>query len=197
MGEESPKPANTPTGAVFLSYASQDAEAAQRICAALRSAGVEVWFDQSELRGGDAWDRQIRRQIRECTLFVPIISANSQARPEGYFRLEWDLADQRSHLMGRSRALVVPVCTDATPEREADVPDSFVAVQWDAPARRRHAPRFRRTDTAPAVPRAVAVERSFQCRTGTQGAGPRHLAVKAGATRARCRLRGARVLPCQ
>jgi hypothetical protein len=99
MGEESPKPASTTTGAVFLSYASQDAQAAQRICAALRSAGVEVWFDQSELRGGDAWDRQIRRKIRECTLFVPIISTNSQARPEGYFRLEWDLADQRTHLM--------------------------------------------------------------------------------------------------
>jgi TolB-like protein/Tfp pilus assembly protein PilF len=130
MEAESPTQASAPTGAVFLSYASQDAEAAQRICAALRSAGVEVWFDQSELRGGDAWDRQIRRQIRECTLFVPIISANSQARPEGYFRLEWDLADQRTHLMGRSRAFVVPVCTDATPEREADVPDSFVAVQW-------------------------------------------------------------------
>jgi TolB-like protein/Tfp pilus assembly protein PilF len=130
MEGESPTQASTPTGAVFLSYASQDAQAAQRICATLRSAGVEVWLDQSELRGGDSWDRQIRRQIRECALFVPIISANSEARPEGYFRLEWDLADQRTHLMGRSRAFVVPVCTDATPEREADVPDSFVAVQW-------------------------------------------------------------------
>ena len=40
-----------------MSYASQDAEAAQRICAALRSAGVEVWFDQSELRGGDGAPR--------------------------------------------------------------------------------------------------------------------------------------------
>jgi hypothetical protein len=40
--------------AVFLSYASEDAEAAQRICAALRAGGLEVWFDQSELRGGDA-----------------------------------------------------------------------------------------------------------------------------------------------
>jgi hypothetical protein len=38
------------TGAIFLSYASEDAEAAQRICEALRSAGLEVWFDQSELR---------------------------------------------------------------------------------------------------------------------------------------------------
>ena len=43
--------------AVFLSYASQDAEAARRIAEALRAAGVEVWFDQAELRGGDAWDQ--------------------------------------------------------------------------------------------------------------------------------------------
>ena len=42
MGEQSPKPASTPTGAVFLSYASEDAEAAQRICATLRGAGIEV-----------------------------------------------------------------------------------------------------------------------------------------------------------
>ncbi len=38
--------------AVFLSYASQDAEAAKRTADALRAAGVEVWFDQSELVGG-------------------------------------------------------------------------------------------------------------------------------------------------
>jgi hypothetical protein len=59
---------------VFLSYASQDADAAKRICDALRSVGVEVWFDQSELRGGDAWDRQIRKQIHDCTLFIRLIS---------------------------------------------------------------------------------------------------------------------------
>ena len=40
--------------AVFLSYASEDQGAAERLCAALRAAGIEVWFDQSELRGGDA-----------------------------------------------------------------------------------------------------------------------------------------------
>jgi hypothetical protein len=47
--------------AVFLSYASQDAESARRICEALRARGIEVWIDQSELRGGDAWDVSIRR----------------------------------------------------------------------------------------------------------------------------------------
>lgn len=57
--------------AVFISYASQDAQAAQRICEALRAAGIEVWFDLSELRGGEAWDHSIRRQIKSCALFVP------------------------------------------------------------------------------------------------------------------------------
>ena len=52
-----------PSRAVFLSYASQDAEAARRIGEGLRAAGIEVWLDQSELRGGDAWDQKIRRQI--------------------------------------------------------------------------------------------------------------------------------------
>ena len=38
--------------AVFLSYAREDSEPARRIADALRAFGVEVWFDQSELRGG-------------------------------------------------------------------------------------------------------------------------------------------------
>jgi hypothetical protein len=130
MEGQSPDSVSTPGGAVFLSYASQDAEAAQRICAELRVAGIEVWFDQSELRGGDVWDRKIRRQIHDCALFIPIISTRTQARAEGYFRLEWHLAEQRTHLIGRQRAFLVPVCIDDTPERDADVPDAFLAVQW-------------------------------------------------------------------
>ena len=117
-------------GAVFLSYASQDAAAARRICVALRSVGVEVWFDQSELRGGDAWDQKIRRELHDCALFMPVISAHTAARYEGYFRLEWDLADQRTHMIARNRAFIVPVCVDETPETCADTPESFQRVQW-------------------------------------------------------------------
>ena len=116
--------------AVFLSYASQDADAAKRICEALRQGGIEVWLDQSELRGGDAWDQQIRQQIRDCALFIAIISINTASRHEGYFRLEWDLADQRTHKIARNRPFIVPVCLDATPNAGADVPESFQRVQW-------------------------------------------------------------------
>ena len=66
-----------------------------RIRDALRSAGVDAWFDQSELRGGDSWDAQIKKQIHECALFIPIISAHTNARGEGYFRREWNLAARR------------------------------------------------------------------------------------------------------
>jgi len=68
--------------AIFLSYASQDAEAARKICDALRAAGAVVWFDRSELRGGDAWDAKIRTQIKECALFVPVISAHPDSGPQ-------------------------------------------------------------------------------------------------------------------
>ena len=122
---------SAPDKAVFLSYASQDVAAALRISTALRAAGVEVWLDQEGgLVGGDAWDRKIREQIGSCTLFVPLISANTQARHEGYFRLEWKLAEDRSHLIAKGKPFIVPVSVDGTTERGALVPDAFLAVQW-------------------------------------------------------------------
>jgi TolB-like protein/tetratricopeptide (TPR) repeat protein len=116
--------------AVFLSYASQDAEAARKICEALRAVGVEVWFDQSELVGGDAWDAKIRGQIKACALFVPLISASTQARREGYFRIEWKLAAQRTHAIADGTPFLLPVVIDQTGDAESLVPAEFREVQW-------------------------------------------------------------------
>jgi TolB-like protein len=116
--------------AVFLSYASQDAQAAQRICEALRAAGIEVWFDQSELRGGDAWDNSIRRQIKSCALFIAVISKTTHDRDEGYFRLEWKLAVDRCHLMADDRTFLLPVVIDETRDDDERVPERFRQVQW-------------------------------------------------------------------
>lgn len=113
-----------------MSYAHEDAAVARGIAEALRSAGVEVWFDQSELRGGDAWDGRIRKQIKECALFVPIVSGTSEARSEGYFRREWKLAAERTHDMAASRAFLLPVVIDDTRETDAEVPEEFLRVQW-------------------------------------------------------------------
>jgi TolB-like protein len=116
--------------AVFISYASDDSGAALGICEALRAVNIEVWFDQTELRGGDAWDARIRGQIKTCALFLVVVSQNASAREEGYFRLEWKLAIDRSHLMSQARTFILPVAIDRTPESSGSLPDRFREVQW-------------------------------------------------------------------
>jgi len=117
--------------AVFLSYASQDVEVARRICETLRAAGMEVWFDaDGGLEQGDEWDAKIRRQIKECVLFLPLISANTQARHEGYFRIEWELAAERAMGFASGVPFILPIAIDATREPDALVPDRFRKVQW-------------------------------------------------------------------
>ena len=123
------KPSLAPS-AVFLSYAREDKAAALRLSEALVTEGIEVWFDQVELRGGDTWDAKIKKQIRECALFVPVISAQTQKRGEGYFRREWNLAAQRLLDMAPGRPFLLPVVIDDTPESAALVGEDFLRVQW-------------------------------------------------------------------
>ena len=89
-----------------------------------------MWFDQNELRSGDAWDRLIRKRISECAVFVPMISASTQNREEGYFRLEWKLATDRSFMMADDKAFLFPVVIDDTQEYSARVPERFRERQW-------------------------------------------------------------------
>lgn len=116
--------------AVFLSYARENLAAAQSIADTLKRHGIEVWFDRSELIGGDAWDGKIRRQIRECALFVAVISRQTDVRLEGYFRREWKMAIDRSHDMADERAFLLPVTIDDSSDRTALVPEKFREVQW-------------------------------------------------------------------
>jgi TolB-like protein len=118
------------TVSVFLSYASDDREAARSIGDALTSFGLDVWLDQSELGGGDAWDQKIRKQIRECDYFMPIISARTEARLEGYFRREWRLAVERTLDMADDHLFLLPLVIDDTNEARARVPEKFLTVQW-------------------------------------------------------------------
>jgi hypothetical protein len=115
---------------VFLSYASEDRAAARSLRDALEAAGVDVWYDESELGGGDAWDKKIRGQIRDCTFFMPVVSARTEARKEGYFRREWRLAVDRTHDMADDVLFLVPVAIDGTDQASARVPERFQSVQW-------------------------------------------------------------------
>jgi tetratricopeptide (TPR) repeat protein len=89
-----------------------------------------VWFDKNELVGGDAWDTKIKRQIQSCALFIPVVSANTQQREEGYFRREWNLAANRTLDMAHDKAFLLPIVIDTTSDAAAKVPEKFREVQW-------------------------------------------------------------------
>lgn len=119
-----------PLPSVFLSYASADRAAARLLRDCLAEAGLEVWLDEEELAGGEAWDAKIRNQIRTCTYFMPVISATTEVRREGYFRREWRLAVERTLDLADDVMFLVPVVIDDTRDGGARVPEKFFSVQW-------------------------------------------------------------------
>ncbi len=119
-----------PKSSIFLSYASADRAAARALRDTLAAAGLEVWLDEEELAGGEAWDAKIKNQIRTCTYFMPIISATTEKRREGYFRREWRLEVERTLDQADDVMFLVPVVIDDTRDHGARVPEKFLTVQW-------------------------------------------------------------------
>src|SRR6476469_1281840 len=117
-----------PDHAVFISYAREDLPAVQRLKAGLDAAGITTWFDLDRLEGGDDYDRKIQRNIARCSYFIPVVSATTERRLEGYFRREWSYAIDRSRDIAEGALFVLPVCIDGTATANAHVPDKFKAL---------------------------------------------------------------------
>jgi hypothetical protein len=117
-----------PENAIFISYARDDLPAVQRLKSSLDAAGLVTWFDFDRLETGDDYDQKIRSNIGRCSFFIPVISANTQRRLEGYFRREWSYAVDRSRNIAEGAIFILPVCIDDTPEYEALVPDKFKSL---------------------------------------------------------------------
>lgn len=117
-------------GAVFISYASEDLPAAQALQDALAQAKLDAWMDKRELQPGENWDLKIRRNIRGCSLFIALISSNTERRLEGYFRREWHEAAERACQIAEGVPFILPVIIDETcMSDETIVPEKFHAVQ--------------------------------------------------------------------
>jgi TIR domain/SIR2-like domain len=128
IGEEPPdmKPLT-----IFVSYAHEDLTAALTLKEAIESSGLEVWLDKERLEAGDAWDQKIRRHIRRCSFFVPVLSRQAQKRTYGYFRSEWKWALQHAErICPEQWKFIRPVVLDDLRENEEGVPDEF--WKWQA-----------------------------------------------------------------
>ena len=128
-------------GTIFVSYSSEDLGAARQLVAELEEIGGDVaWFDKSALKPGDQWDERLKSAVQRCGLFLPLLSGNTERRTEGYFRLEWsEAADRSRKIQGRKFIFPTVIDPDYSGAMQAYglVPEAFKAFQYaHAPAGR-------------------------------------------------------------
>jgi hypothetical protein len=102
----------------------------QRIKAALEAVGITTWFDMDRLEAGDDYDRKIQSNIARCSYFIPVVSASTQRRVEGYFRREWSYALDRARNMAEGALFILPVSVDGAISADARVPERFKALHF-------------------------------------------------------------------
>lgn len=115
------------SGAVFLSYASEDRSTVIRIRDALEHAGIDVWFDRNPeaLRAGDNFDNKIRANINKCSLFIAVISQHTLTPQHRYFRKEWHYAQEVAIGYPEDRKFIIPLAIDGTPLDAPKLPERF------------------------------------------------------------------------
>ena len=62
---------------VFISYAREDSEDAEKLYKCLKQAGLNPWRDKDAIRPGENWKIAIRKAIKSSRYFIPLFSFKS------------------------------------------------------------------------------------------------------------------------
>lgn len=128
-----------PRNSVFISYSasnpdgsvSKDTKLAIKLKNALEDVGVVAWLDVDQLQGGDEYERKIKQYINTCSIFIPIVSATTNARMDAFFRNEWSWAIKRlEKFTGANRQFLMPIGFGDIDPYTALVPEEFSRYQY-------------------------------------------------------------------
>ena len=59
---------------VFISYSRKDLAFVRKLASDLQTAGLEVWWDLSEIKGGDEWERKIAEAIKQSRYMIVVLT---------------------------------------------------------------------------------------------------------------------------
>ena len=110
---------------VFLSYASEDRTVALSIKESFDREGIDTWFDQRALEGGDEYRAVIERNIERAAFFVPVLSRHTTGDDRRFFRLEWAKAIDEVRFRPPELPFILPVLADDTPPTAVGIPQAF------------------------------------------------------------------------
>lgn len=122
---------STPSGlqltlpSVFLSYAHEDSEPAQRLYTDLKKSGANVWFDRECLLPGQKWKATIKQAIVDSRFFIALLSVNS-VNKKGYVQKELKDALEILDEYPDSAIFLIPVRLDTSRPLDRRLHD----LQW-------------------------------------------------------------------
>jgi len=64
---------------VFISYSRRDIAFIEQLAADLQAAGLDVWYDLSDLEAGERWSKEIEKAIRASEDVIMVLSPDSVA----------------------------------------------------------------------------------------------------------------------
>lgn len=125
-------PAPFKSGAVFLSYPSEDRETVNQIRAQLEQANIDSWMDERALEPGDEFDDVIQENIQNASFFVMIISASlgSERKIRRYLFKEWKWAAEESLSRLQEDRFLQPVVIDDTPPDADFIERPYNRLHW-------------------------------------------------------------------
>jgi len=93
---------------IFISYAHEDVGIASRLCKDLKKHGIDIWFDNESLLGGQNWKFEINKAIKESTYFLAVLSKVS-VDSIGYVQKELKTALEILDLHPKNKIYILPV----------------------------------------------------------------------------------------
>lgn len=109
---------------VFISYAKEDYKAASELYDYLCDWHFDPWLDKRKLLGGQGWDYEIKKALKEADFIILLLSQTSVAK-RGYVQKEYRLALEYCEEKLDSDIYIIPYKID-----ECTVPDKLSKYQW-------------------------------------------------------------------
>ena len=109
---------------IFLSYAREDSERAEKIYSMINRPDRPVFYDKESLMPGMDWKEEIGKKLETCKLVLILYSRHTEEK-EGFIQKEIRYALERSEMMPEGRIFIVPIRFD-----EATVPRKIARYQW-------------------------------------------------------------------
>ena len=97
----------------FISYSHKDRVCARLVKQILAEVGVEGFLAHEDLKVSDEWQERILEELRECALFIPILSAR-------FLESAWTLQEV-GFIVSRPKVVIAPLSIDDT------IPTGFIS----------------------------------------------------------------------